>query len=309
MSISKDICFTVIGGANVDLMNFSRDKMVHEDSNPGHMEIHPGGVARNVAENLVRLGFNVNFISAFGKDIFGNFLLKSCGEMGIRTADSFISESFNTSTYSALIDYDGNLYAAVSGMDIVEHIPICHMRKALSAIGTGHIIIDANLTEEILKIITENLNGRRIYADAVSTTKALRFKDFFEHIYLLKLNEIEASHLSGVEINGEDGLSKACEYFMDKGVKKIIITSGEKGLFYADDMRSSIYRQKAVKPVNATGAGDAFLAAFAAADTLGKPTEYAINFAQTCARLTLLSKEIVYPQLSFDVVEKEMKLT
>ncbi|MEA4820923.1 MAG: PfkB family carbohydrate kinase, partial [Erysipelotrichales bacterium] len=53
----------VIGGANIDIQGTPFEKLKYKDSNPGIISYSFGGVARNVAENLARLGDNVNFIS------------------------------------------------------------------------------------------------------------------------------------------------------------------------------------------------------------------------------------------------------
>ena len=69
--------FIVIGGANADLYGqITQEKEIFADSNLGAVSIHPGGVGRNIAENLGHLGAEVDFIGHFGGDEFSKMLNK-----------------------------------------------------------------------------------------------------------------------------------------------------------------------------------------------------------------------------------------
>ncbi len=56
--MQKSIC--VIGASNVDITGFTKKKLVYKDANIGSMKTSPGGVGRNIAENLHSLGLDVN---------------------------------------------------------------------------------------------------------------------------------------------------------------------------------------------------------------------------------------------------------
>ena len=73
----------VIGGANVDISVSSKTPLVPHDSTPGEIHCSPGGVARNVAENLSRLGVNVSLISVVGNDLFGQRLQEATAQAGV----------------------------------------------------------------------------------------------------------------------------------------------------------------------------------------------------------------------------------
>ncbi len=65
----------VLGGANMDISGSTPQAMVLSDSNPGRIRCAPGGVARNVAENLARLGNATRLLTAVGDDLYGRSLL------------------------------------------------------------------------------------------------------------------------------------------------------------------------------------------------------------------------------------------
>ena len=61
----------VIGGANIDISaKHSAPVAVAGDSQRGKISVSAGGVARNIAENLARLGSAVQLITGLGDDWF-----------------------------------------------------------------------------------------------------------------------------------------------------------------------------------------------------------------------------------------------
>ena len=65
----------VIGGANMDVKAKAFAPLMPAVSNPGQLELRPGGVARNIAENLARLGVPVSLLSRIGRDALGDAVL------------------------------------------------------------------------------------------------------------------------------------------------------------------------------------------------------------------------------------------
>src|SRR5215469_12513795 len=84
---------TVIGGANMDINCFSRNPLNMYDSNPGRVEYCPGGVGRNIAENLHRLGAEVRFIGVIGDDPGGALLKSSSASIGLNIKHSLFLAS------------------------------------------------------------------------------------------------------------------------------------------------------------------------------------------------------------------------
>ena len=65
---------TLLGGINMDVSVHTHGDALAGDSNPGRVLCSPGGVARNVAENLLRLGIDVHLLGVLGDDVFGQAL-------------------------------------------------------------------------------------------------------------------------------------------------------------------------------------------------------------------------------------------
>ena len=73
----------VVGGANVDVKARSSVRAVARTSNPGSARLSSGGVGRNIAENLARLGTTTHLVSAVGDDPLGDQLVRSTAEAGV----------------------------------------------------------------------------------------------------------------------------------------------------------------------------------------------------------------------------------
>ena len=108
------------GGANIDVQGFSNAPVNMRDSNPGVVRLCPGGVGRNIAENLARLGADVRMVSAVGDDPFGEIILKSCIDAGMDISHIEILPDARSSSYLVLTDSDGDMLAAVSDMHILK---------------------------------------------------------------------------------------------------------------------------------------------------------------------------------------------
>ena len=125
-----DIKLFVIGGANVDLYGqIDAKNGVSEDSNPGSVTIHAGGVGRNIAENLGYLGANVEFIGHFGGDNFAITLNQSLQKAGVSTAFSYKNADQNSDFYIAIQNQKGELISAVNDMYLIENLPTSFLKN------------------------------------------------------------------------------------------------------------------------------------------------------------------------------------
>ena len=77
----------------MDINGFSTDPLNMADSNPGRVEYCPGGVGRNIAENLHRLGAEVRFIGVIGDDPGGELIRDSSARMGLNIEHSLFLKS------------------------------------------------------------------------------------------------------------------------------------------------------------------------------------------------------------------------
>jgi len=298
---------TVIGGANIDIHGRSKKGLRRNDSNPGSAHTSAGGVARNIAENLARLGVDSRLISAIGNDHHGQMLMQLCRDAGIDMQYAQEIESVPTSIYLSVLDDKGDMQVAVSDMSIIDHLGVERLLPLQTALNQSSLmILDTNLTDEVLAWLTNTFSGKTIFADTVSTTKALRIKPYLQFIHTLKMSTIEAEALTGIDARTQAQLRKIAGQLHSHGVKRVFITRGNKGVFFSGHDTQGIRKpQRNNRDVcNTGGAGDAFLAGLAYAWLEDRPLDESVEFALAAADITLSHPATTSPALSLDAVNR-----
>lgn len=304
--ISQQKYITVVGGVNMDIGGKPFDTLVAEDSNPGVVNMTPGGVGRNIAHDLSLLGENVKFISALGDDLYAKQIKDSCRELQIDIHDSLFKDTNSTSVYLYIADETGDMKLAVADMKIYDEMTPEFMETRMGIINHSEaVVVDANIPQETIEYIVKNAKVR-IFAETVSTAKTMKFKNCLKGIYCITPNVIEAEALTGVTIrkNGERSLARAANVLLKSGVKNVVITLGKDGAYYADRSGKGLIPALENKPVNTTGAGDALIAGVAKAMTAGYDLRSSVLFGMACSSETIESEKANNPELTFEVARK-----
>ena len=298
----------VLGGSNMDIVGFPSGKLNPHDSNPGKVKISLGGVGRNIAENLVHLGVATKLISALGDDMYGKRILDHAVSIGLDMKSSLVLGRRPTSTYLAILDEQGDMSAAISQMDILDEITIGHIQSQRQVIENARLcVIDTNMPEGVIRYVLDNFKSTPFFLDTVSTAKALKVKDMIGGFHTIKPNKMEAELLSGMKIYGIGDLLKTSEYFLNQGVKRVFISLGEDGVFFNDGQTSKLIAGPKIRPVNATGAGDAFVAALAYCHFHHMPAENTARFAIGASIMALSVEDTINQNISRENIEKKMK--
>ncbi|NLX61954.1 MAG: winged helix-turn-helix transcriptional regulator [Tissierellia bacterium] len=299
---------TVIGGANIDIQGFPYEKLSYRDSNPGTIKVSSGGVGRNIAENLAKLGVSVKLITAIGKDMYGNKLMEEAKKAGFDMLDSLILEGESTSSYISILDEEGDMVLAISHMDILDKISIDFIRDKHNIIeNSSLLIVDTNIPRDVIEYIALTYKDKPIFLDTVSTTKAKKVKDIIGYFHTIKPNKIEAEILSGIKIEEEEDLIRVSEYFLGNGIKRVYISLGREGVFYNDGVKRGRLKGPKVEVVNTTGAGDAFVAALAYGYMNGYDIEECAKMGIASSILALIHEDTINPNMSIENIKNYMK--
>jgi pseudouridine kinase len=293
----------VIGGVNIDISGTPYSILNPNDSNPGKVTTSMGGVARNIAENLSRIGVSVEFISVFGDDSYAKEIESSCKELNISLQYSEEIENKRTSIYLCINDDSGEMQLAISNMDIYKYLTPEFLSKRLDIINNSRAcVLDTNIPKDSIEYLVDNVKVP-IFIDTVSIKKTEKLMDCLYNVYSLKPNIREAEILSGTKINGKDDLSNAANIILNKGVKKLYISLGADGVYYNDGINEGILPSITDEIINTTGAGDSFLAGVIWASLNG----YDIK---ECAKAGLSASYICvksYRTVSEDMSEENIK--
>jgi pseudouridine kinase len=214
-------------------------------SNPAQLRTGYGGVARNVAENLARLGVSVSLVSQVGDDAGGRALRDDCAAHRIDVRWLALSPAHVTSEYVAVIDPQRELVIGASASAAIDALSAAEVRSAIASGGAAAwIFADCNLPPSVLAALIEDRRngGPRLAIDAVSTVKALRLPQDLRGLDLLFANEDEARALG------------------TRGAEANVITRGARGVVVATRSRTAELDAPPARAVDVTGAGDALVA-------------------------------------------------
>jgi len=299
---------TVVGGVNVDIGGRPSAALVARDSNPGAVHSSLGGVGRNIAHNMALLGMDVRLVTAFGDDLNAQKLAASCGELGIDISQSPVIPGGRTSTYLFINDEQGDMALAVSDMEIYSRLTpqlLSQRRKLLDS--SQVVVLDTNIPEESIVWLAENCEPP-LFADPVSTAKAVKLKPVLGRLHTLKPNRLEAELLSGVPITDEASLHKAADALLETGLRRVFISLGSGGVLAADHNGRVLLPCLPAELVNATGCGDAFMAAITWAYLQGTDLEDTARAGLAASAIAMESGETINPHLSEDALRNRLSL-
>ena len=280
---------TVLGIFVADL-SFSANKIptTGETIIGDKYNIGPGGKGCNQAIALARLGCNVNFISKIGNDDYGKLALDSLKQNKIDTSNIIISKEHQTGVAGIHVDSNTgqNAITVVRGAPASftkDEIDINIIKK--SKIFLTQLEIPIEVTLHCLKAAKEN--G---LINILNPAPACKLdKEFFTLADYFTPNEAESEFYTGVKINNESDAKESAKKLLALGLKKVIITLGEKGLFYSDGNEEIYIKALPLKKVeDTTGAGDAFNGGLAYALSKNKSIKECLNIANQVAGLSTL---------------------
>lgn len=291
-----------IGGANVDFSIRSFAPVILRDSNPGESKISPGGVNRNILENLARMGEECQLITVFGDDLFGTYLQKECAKQGIGTAHALLCPHMATSCYVSMNDDTGDMLVGMSDMRMLQELTPAYLARKLPILqGAKAVVIDLNLPEATLEYLCSGvLQGTPLYADPVSTGKAKKLKGKISSFHCIKPNRMELATLSEQETQTNTQLQSAAAVLLERGCKEVVVSLGAEGCYWADakENRFFLAQPPLAKVANATGAGDAFLAGLIHGEMLGLEPVSCAKMALSAGRLACMSQYTVAENMS-----------
>lgn len=296
---------TVIGGSNIDIQGFPNNKLIYKDSNIGKVKHSLGGVGRNIAENMVRIGVPTKFLSVVGDDVYGQKIIDEARMIGMDIKDIMVAQGKSTSSYLSMLDETGDMVVAISHMEILDSLDVNYITSKKHILENSAItVLDTNLSEEVLKYVTSTYKDKKLFLDAVSTTKAMKVKDMIGVFHTIKPNKLEAEVLSGIAIKDEASLKKSGRYFIEAGVKNVFITLGPEGIYYTNGSEEGIIPAKKVKVVNATGAGDAFIAGLVYGELNDLSIKERAIFANGASIMAISHEDTINPNITSDNINK-----
>jgi len=298
----------VVGGANTDIVGHSFEPLIEHDSNPGYTRVSLGGVGRNIAENLARLGVAVDLVTALGGDHNADLLTERCRAIGIGMDAALVVPELPGSLYIAILDDGGEMALALNDMRALDRlVPSVLAERADVLHGADLVVLDANVDPESLAWVASHVRVP-LLLDPVSAAKAPRARGILSRLAALKCSVLEAgSLLGGVEPRSRAGIENAATALRAKGVGSVYLTAGPEGVHYASESERGWIHAPRVGVANATGAGDAFCAGVAAGMLEGYSAKQCAVLGTVLAGFALASEHTVSERVTRDAAREGVK--
>jgi pseudouridine kinase len=264
-----------------------------------------GGVARNVAENLARLGLRVALIACVGADDAGAAILADCRALGIDVTRCVLSPDYPTPQYAAILDVRNELIMGASDMRAIEALPADRIVAAGDDGDVAWTFADCNLNAETLRaaIAVPRASGHRIAINTVSVAKAARLPADLRGIDLLFCNVLEAQAYLGTEEPEPERLAQALH---ERGAHTTVMTLGDAGTIVAGPFGQERIATIPTRVADVTGAGDALIAGTLWALHEGANMLDAVRAGMAVASLTVEATVPVNPELTPAAVRERL---
>ena len=274
-------------------------------SNPAHVRSSFGGVARNVAENLARLGVPVALATQIGSDAQGHALLDDCSALGMDVRGVAISGVHPTAEYVAIIDARSELVIGASETEAIDSLDFAMLAPALDAERrSAWTFADCNLPAPVLAAVVAQTRapGHRLAIDAVSIAKVQRLPADLHGVDLLFVNADEGRVLLGDGVP-DRAPAEVAQALRARGAAAVVLTQGVAGAIVAEACGSVHVAVTPADCVDVTGAGDALIAGTLYGLLRGEPLTLAVRTGTIVAGLTITSPTTVSRALTPALVD------
>jgi pseudouridine kinase len=298
---SRVIC---VGGAVLDRKYRTLSDPIMQTSNPAAGHSGFGGVARNVAENLLRMGVAVSFVSIVGDDETGRALLRQLRDLGADVSQVITAPEGRTAEYAAILTPQNELAIGIADMAIFEQMQPAHLDRVWPHLAAAAwVFCDCNMPAPVLEALIRRRPGARyrLAVDTVSAPKARRLPPDLTGVDVLFTNLDEATAIlapadapSAVTLSANE----AALALRARGAGAAVVTRGADGYVLATERGARAMPAVPARPVDITGAGDAMIAGTLARMVQGDDLATASRTGALLASLTTESPFSVHPDLS-----------
>lgn len=292
----KPLHIVVIGAVAVDVKAKSFGALVRNADVPGRTRVTIGGVARNAAKNLARLGADVAIISAVGDDEFGRLIRGDLSRAGVNVDHLLVARDCRTATWVGILDERGDLAIGVFGGEILGTITPQVIGDRAAMIGDADLIaIDATLPRAAIDAIVARAKANHVplYLNPASVARAQTVADCVGDSTLVTANSLEAQVFTGQSIGTIEDAKRAARMLIERGVQRAIVTLGADGIVYADARVTRHMPAHPTRVVDTTGAGDALAAMFLLCHLQARSLDETLKRALRVAAITVACEESV----------------
>jgi pseudouridine kinase len=291
----------VIGGANVDIKGRSSGSFIGGTSNPGDVTLTAGGVGRNIAENLARLGVATSLVTVLGDDPNGRIVRDACESAGVDLSLA-ITGKRPTGTYLVVLSRKGELISAINDMTAIEQLMPAQLQAISQQLGEADMIAaDCNLSDACLAWLAGfcAAHGKRLLIEPVSVPKSQKLLTLKREVFAITPNRQQIASLTR-----EPDEAAAIARLHALGFANIVVHRGADGALASDGKSIEAVEAFPMDQIaDVTGAGDAAVAGLLRGLLDGLPLAKAAKLGQSAASFKLGTRESVAHDLDYDKVK------
>ena len=250
--------------------------------------LNVGGEAVNESMAAAKLGVKTGILTSLGKDEAGDMIVAALQRCGVDTGLIIRSAQHPTPVTTMFVRDDGTRKSVTNSAHRYNFHP---EQYAGSFSGAKALLLgslfrapfdDPDIIHAVLQ--AAKAAGQTVFADTkLPNFRKLSLDDLAGSLDLIDYitpNEDEAKYYSG-----KQDPEAMADIFLDYGIRNVVIKLGGKGCFFKNAQVSLQLPPHKIKAVDATGAGDNFLAGFASEILRGSTPQEALTFANACGAI------------------------
>ncbi|HXT09116.1 MAG TPA: ribokinase [Roseiarcus sp.] len=271
----------VIGSSNTDLATYvSRMPAPGETIEAPSFEIGFGGKGANQAVAAAKLGAEVVMVAALGDDLFGDNTMRNFTALGMDASHVRRVADKPSGVATILVDPSGeNRILIVKGAN--GELSPADVERAGAALRRCDLILlqlEVPLETVYAAIRFGKAHGVKTVLNPAPATPGLDIAYVREVSYFIP-NESELAILTGMKTQTQADVEAAAQSLIARGVQTVIVTLGGRGALLATAAGLKRIAPTPVTPLDTTGAGDAFVGAFARYHAAGASLDEALTRA------------------------------
>jgi ribokinase len=279
---------TVIGTASKQL-TYHVDQLPIQGENlrADHFLLSAGGRGVLQAVQAARLGANVSLLCKFSDDLEAGELIRMLLNENIRVLTVERSR-LETSVTIGVFDAFKNHFFINSSQASFDLDPLDLEPYATRIRESSVLLLDQNVPPETM---TSILAMTALHNPFVILNPSPPYRlqaQLYPYVTCMTPNAEELAKLTG-NADLEEGVA----ILLNWGVKHVIVTLGERGCYYAKNDEAYFVESLRIKPLDTSGAGDAFNAALAVAIAQGKTMRESLIYANAVGALCTLKEGCV----------------
>ncbi|WHO85006.1 ribokinase [Limosilactobacillus oris] len=279
----------VLGSINVDTTyHVNRFPQPGETIAAQSKSSAPGGKGANQAVAAARSGAQTAFVGAVGSDNEGQYMLEALKENDIDTSHINIDKYHGTGSAAITLDANGQNDIMVYGgaNQAMQPGEFGDLSELLA--HTDFLIAQFETPQAVALDLFKQAKEQGVTTVLNPAPAHEIMPELLQYTDVIAPNETECALLTGIELTDEDSMLKSVDYFRERGVKHLLITLGDRGVFYATPDDHGLVPAFKVKAVDTTAAGDTFIGALCS--QLEKDlanVEDSLRYAQRASSLTV----------------------